>query len=34
MPEDQSRIILSEEEIVKLPDDSRGIFKNIILIGT
>lgn len=34
MPEDQSRILLSEEEIFILPDDSSDIFKNILLIGT
>ena len=34
IPEDQSRILVSEEEIFKFPDDSRNIFKNILLIGT
>ena len=27
MPEDRSRILLSEEEIEKLPDDSRDVFQ-------
>ena len=34
MPEYRSRILLSEEEIGRLPDHSRDVFKKNILTGT